>query len=83
MPPVFGPWSPSKTRLWSCVGRKRQAIIAIAQADEADFFALEKLFDDKTSGPELCDGVVGLGAVLRDHDTFTRRQAIGLNHDRK
>ena len=35
MPPVFGPLSPSKTRLWSCAAASGSACLAVAQREEA------------------------------------------------
>ncbi len=45
MPPVFGPWSPSKMRLWSWLEASREHVLAIDHDDEAGFLAVEEVLD--------------------------------------
>ena len=45
MPPVFGPLSPSPTRLWSCAERERNRSLAVAEREERGFLAVEEFLD--------------------------------------
>ena len=77
MPPVFGPWSPSKTALWSWRGGQRHGVAPVAERDEADLFAGQKLLDHQAA-VQCGEGGFGLRRVVRDDHAFARRQAIGL-----
>ena len=78
---MFGPWSPSNTRLVILRRLKRNGSLAVAQDDEADFFAFEKFLDDHRER-QSCERVIDFRAVLRDHDAFARGETIGLQDDR-
>ena len=58
-------------------GRERDHVAAVAQRDEADFFAAQKLFDHQAA-LQLAERGFGLGAVLRDDDAFSGREAVGF-----
>ena len=45
MPPVLGPVSPSKARLWSCAAASGRAVRAVDQREEAGFLARQKILD--------------------------------------
>ena len=45
MPPVFGPVSPSPTRLWSCAEPSSTACVAVAQREKRDFLADQAFLD--------------------------------------
>ena len=45
MPPVFGPWSPSRRRLWSWLVASGSTCVPSPMHDEARFLALEELLD--------------------------------------
>ena len=51
MPPVLGPWSPSKSGLVILGGREGSDAAAVAEDDEADLLAGEEFFDDEAGGP--------------------------------
>ena len=46
MPPVFGPRSPSSSRLWSCAGRQRDDPLAVGEREDRELFALHELLDE-------------------------------------
>ena len=51
MPPVFGPVSPSPTRLWSCARAEREHVLAVDQREQARLLALQALLDhDRAAG---------------------------------
>ena len=71
MPPVFGPVSPSPTRLWSCAVPKGKRGRAVAEAEEARLLA----------GQELLDHDFGAGAAERAVEAVVdRRKRLGLGH---
>ena len=67
MPPVFGPWSPSKMPLVILRRGERQDVLAIRHHDEARFLALQEFLDD-----DLAAGIAELAAEhrLRGRDGF-------------
>ena len=84
MPPVFGPVSPSKTALWSCVGSSGSDVAAVAEGDEADLFAREELLDHQRGPLQRWRGAaLGFGAVVRDDHAFAGGEAVGLEHHRE
>ncbi len=76
-------------------GGQRDDVLAVAQHDEGGFLAFEELLDDNTGtacvvdDAELVvcqdpvDRLVRLGQRHRDDDALARRQAIGLDDDRR
>ena len=62
-------------------GLERNSSLAIAEDDEADFFAFEELFDHHRKGQSGERGV-DFRAILRDDHAFAGGQAIGLQNDR-
>jgi tRNA uridine 5-carboxymethylaminomethyl modification enzyme len=61
-------------------GRQGDDVAAVAERDEADFFAAEELFNHQAA-LELAESGFGFGAVLRDHDAFSGGEAIGFEDD--
>ena len=60
-----------------------ERVLAIAQDDEADFFALQELLDDEPV-PEQCrKRRLCFFSRLRDHHTFSRSQTISLQNHRE
>ena len=82
MPPVFGPGVAIEDGLVVLRWRQRHDVAAVAQRDEADFFAAQKLLDHQPA-PSVASAGFGLGAVARDHHALARRQAVGLQDHRK
>ena len=91
MPPVFGPWSPSRRRLWSWLVASAQHVRAVAHDDEARLLALEELLDHEARaggaeallGHHLVDRGVRLGHARRHHHALARGKAVGLDYDRR
>ena len=89
MPPVFGPVSPSPTRLWSCAAAERQRGLAVAQREQRDFLADQAFLDHhRVAGVAECAGlhhrvdrcercVLGRG----NHDALAGGEAVRLHHD--
>ena len=63
MPPVFGPVSPSPTRLWSWAEASGTARLAVDQREQAGFLALEEFLDDHRPVAGRVDRRFGLGAA--------------------
>ena len=61
---------------------ERHHIAAVAQRDEADFLAAQKLFDHQTAGQSGERGF-RFGAVVGDDDALAGGQTVGLQHHRK
>ncbi len=90
MPPVLGPLSPSKTRLWSCARGQRNGVLAIAEHEEGDFLARQE-FLHHHFGAGLAHAAAedhlerGLGLFQRhgDDHALAGGEPIGLDHDRR
>ena len=86
MPPVFGPSSWSKARLWSWLDLQRDDRPAVGQRQDARLLAVEPLLEDHpvaglaVDAPDhdLVDGVEGLAEVVADVDPLARGQPVGL-----
>ena len=63
-------------------GGQRQGVAPVAERDEADLFAGQKLLDHQ-SALQRGEGGFRLRGIVRDHHAFARRQAIGLQHHGK
>ena len=61
-------------------GFERNDVFSVAECDETDFFALEKLFDHQAR-TERANRSFRLGAVLRDDHAFARREPVRFDHD--
>ena len=90
MPPVFGPLSPSKARLWSCAVVERDRGLAVAQREEGGFLAVEEFLDHdfdaglaQAAAEHHVDRRFGLGEGLRHHDALAGGEPVGLDHDRR
>ena len=89
MPPVFGPVSPSPTRLWSCAATSGAHAFAVAQHQERNFFALQEFFQhDALSGLAQHFSAQHVGSDRRgfflglgDDHALTRGESVGLHHD--
>ena len=90
MPPVFGPVSPSPTRLKSCAGASATARVAVADREDRDLRAGHALLDDHRAarvaerragelGPHVG---LGLGEVVGDEHALPGGQAVGLDDPR-
>ena len=91
MPPVFGPLSPSKARLWSCAATSGSACSPSHSAKKLDLLAVQEFLDhDRGAGraeavarqhvarrlDRLLDG-------LGHDDALAGGEAVGLDHDRR
>ena len=91
MPPVFGPLSSSKMRLWSWAVPIGSARVAVAQHEEGDLGTREALLynqplacrTEPSRGHRGGDGLFSLGQILRDHDALSGGQAVSLQHHRE
>ena len=87
MPPVFGPRSPSKTRLWSCAEASGSDLLAIDETEKTRFLAFEEFLDDDRRIAAHCEYFIeGAERLVHRHrhdDTLARMQAVGLQHDRR
>ena len=85
MPPVFGPRSPSSSRLWSRAGGSATSPpLPSRQRDHARLRAGEPLLDDDPGGAgreEPVDRGDGLVRARRDDDALAGREAVGLDDD--
>ncbi len=63
-------------------GRERDDVAAVAERDEADFFAAQEFLDHQAA-LELAERGFGFGAVLRDDDAFSGGEAVGFEDYRK
>ena len=91
MPPVFGPWSPSNARLWSCAV---ESGIAVSPSHSAKNEASSPCKNSSITisapaapdAPPLehhVDGGFGLGERLRNDHALAGGKAVGLDHDRR
>ena len=87
MPPVFGPWSPSKARLWSwAVPSKRQSSPSARTKRLASSPGMNSSMTTRAPGPSREDRVergVRLGEGLGDGHALAGGEAVGLDHDRR
>ena len=90
MPPVFGPVSPSKAALWSCVAGNGTMARPPTRASRLNSGTVEPLFDDDPPagrGPEFLadhdplDRLEGVGRIVADDHALAGRQAVGLDDD--
>ncbi len=89
MPPVFGPVSPSPTRLWSWAAASGSASLPSTEREKAHLLAIEKILDDDFhpggAEPALDQGrvdrLVGGVEIEGDGDTLAGGEAVGLDHD--
>ncbi len=84
MPPVFGPRSPSASRLWSRDSGQRQRLAAVAQRDQAGLAAVEPLLDHDPGARRVQhagDRRLGLGQVVADRHALPGRQPVVLDDD--
>ena len=63
-------------------GREGDDIAAVAQRDEADFFAAQKLLHHQAAGQGGERGF-RFGAIMDDHHALARREAVGFQHHGK
>src|ERR1017187_7928028 len=88
MPPVLGPWSLSKTRLWSCVatsGATRSPSLITRNDSSSPSRNSSNTTRDPASPsilPLSISSAVRFPFGRRDHPALARRQSVGLNHDR-
>ena len=91
MPPVFGPVSPSPTRLWSWLVAIGSTCVPSTIDDEARFLAVEEFLDhDARAGvaegiaaEHVVQRLLGFGQRHRDDHALAGGQAVGLDHDRR
>ena len=90
MPPVFGPWSPSNARLWSCAEASAIAVSPSQSAKNDASSPVEKfLHHDFGAGraERAAEHHVDRGFAprrcLRHHHALAGRQAVGLDDDRR
>ena len=90
MPPVFGPVSPSPTRLWSCAEASGDRGLAVAQREERGLLADQEFLDHdlgagraEAAAEHHVDRGFGLGQRLRDHDALAGGEPVGLDDDRR
>src|ERR1700756_1720588 len=69
MPPVLGPWSPSKMRLWSWLEGRASPLRAMARVAEL------------VAGEHHVDRVVRFLRARGDDHALARGEAIGLDDD--
>ena len=85
MPPVLGPRSPLKARLWSCTAGMWRRVMPSVKREERELFAFELFFDDEgmACGEELVAEGEGFGArgevVAEDLDAFAAGEAVILD----
>ena len=90
MPPVFGPWSWSNTRLWSCA---EASAIAVSPSDSAKKLISRparnsSITTSAPAAPNAPSNIMAIASsasrkVMRDHHALARRKPVGLDHDRR
>ena len=90
MPPVLGPWSPSKTRLWSCA---EASGIAVSPSQSAKNEASSPARNSSTTTsapaspsppPNIMSIAASASATLGgDHDALAGGEPVGLDDDRR
>ena len=90
MPPVFGPLSPSPTRLWSCAEASGIAVSPSHSAkNEASSptrnssITISQAGVAEAAAEHHVDGGFGFGNGLRDDDALAGGEPVGLHHDRR
>ena len=90
MPPVFGPLSPSKARLWSCAVASGSACSPSHSAkNEASSPAMNSsITTSAPASPKPPPNIMSTAASAscsrhRHHDALAGGKAIGLDHDRR
>ena len=81
MPPVFGPSSPSSSRLKSWAGASGRTFWPSRESEERDLLALEQLLDDDVPAERAGAHERRIRLVLSaaDEHTLARREAVGLD----
>ena len=87
IPPVFGPWSPSNARLWSCAVANGTRVRTVAEHEDRELGSGHALLDDAHTArvaERLARQVrahccARVGDRLGDDDTLPRGQAVGLD----
>src|SRR4051812_32417936 len=89
MPPLFGPMSPSPTRLWAFADalvvlrrRERDCDVPVDQREQAGFLAVEELLDDERPVARGVDCRLSLVAAGCHGHALTGRKSIGFDHHR-
>ena len=91
MPPVFGPVSPSPTRLWSCDDASGTHRAPVGERHERDLLAGQELLDhdlrpgraERAPHHDLVEtGARGREVVAHQH-ALPRREPVGLHDDRR
>ncbi len=90
MPPVLGPWSPSKTRLWSCA---EASGIAVSPSHSAKNDASSPARNSSTTtsapaAPKPPPNIMSIAASasatrLRHHHALAGGKPVGLDDDRR
>ena len=90
MPPVLGPWSPSKARLWSCAEASGIAVSPSHSAKNEASSPTQELLDHhlgagvaEAAAEHHVDRGFGLGDRLGDDHALAGREPVGLDHDRR
>ncbi len=88
MPPVLGPRSPSKARLWSCAETSGSAVSPSHSAKKRRLLAVEELLDDElragraqAAAEDHVDRRLRLGDRRRDDDALAGGEPVRLDHD--
>ena len=91
MPPVFGPVSPSPTRLWSCEVAIGSAVLpstiemklASSPSRNSSITTRAPAVAEGVAGEHVAHRGLGFGQRHRDDHALAGGQAIGLDHDRR
>ena len=90
MPPVFGPRSPSKARLWSCAVPSGMAVVPshrakkLASSPTRHSSMTSSAPAAPSAPPSMASiGRLGLGDARRDDDALAGGEAVGLDDDRR
>ena len=83
MPPVFGPVSPSKTALWSCVGSSGTTFSPSPSAMKLTSSPAGILRSRRVPArrSRRSAASASAAAIVRDDDALARCQSVGLEHD--
>ena len=81
MPPVFGPSSPSSSRLKSWAGAQWEDFLTVRESEERDLLALEQLLDDDVLAERegAHERRISLALSAADEHALARREAVGLD----
>ena len=82
MPPVLGPRSPSKARLWSWAVPISSAVVPSHKREQARLLAVQELLDHQrpVAGIDRRQRLLDRG---RDHDPLAGGEPVRLDHDRR